>query len=126
MQIGSRFAASEESSAHAEFKKAILLAGEGDTKLSMKKLVPVRLLKNAFAEKVQELEALGATKQELQDLLGKSRAKRGMFEGDLEEGELEIGQIAASIGAIKPAADIIEEIWQEFLTAKQGICKLEL
>jgi enoyl-[acyl-carrier protein] reductase II len=125
VQIGSLFAASTESSAHSNFKNAIAQAHEGDTKLSLKKLVPVRLLKNGFFEKAQTLEDLGAGKEELAQLLGRARSKLGMFEGDLNEGELEIGQVSAMINSIKPAAEIINEIWQEFLAAKEQISKLE-
>lgn len=125
VQIGSRFAASAESSAHKNFKNAIINAHEGDTKLSLKKLVPVRLLKNDFFEKVQALEDQGAGKEELSLLLGKARSKIGMFEGNLNEGELEIGQVSATIDAIEPAAAIVNEIWQEFLAAKKQISKLE-
>ncbi len=125
VQIGSRFAASLESSAHAAFKRAIVNAAEGDTKLSMKKLMPVRLLRNSFFEKVQLLEGNGASREELINLLGKSRAKKGMFEGDLEGGELEIGQVSAAIDSIKPAAAILEEIYRDFLEVKKDISKLD-
>jgi enoyl-[acyl-carrier protein] reductase II len=114
VQIGSRFVASPESSAHDLFKQAVIDAKEGDTKLSMKKLVPVRLLKNRFYEEVKKLEDSGAEGGELLELLGRARAKKGMFEGDLDEGELEIGQISAYIDAMKPAADIVREIVEEF------------
>lgn len=114
VQIGSRFVASPESSAHDLFKQAVIDAKEGDTKLSMKKLVPVRLLKNRFFEEVKKLEDRGAEGGELLELLGRARAKKGMFEGDLEEGELEIGQISGYIDAMKPAAEIVSEIVEEF------------
>lgn len=114
VQIGSRFVTSTESSAHLHFKDAILKAGEGDTRLSLKKLTPVRLLKNKFSEEVAEAEKRGAGTEELTNILGRARAKKGMFEGDLDEGELEIGQVSASIQEIKPAAMIVEEIYQEF------------
>jgi enoyl-[acyl-carrier protein] reductase II len=114
VQIGSRFAASVESSAHEAFKEAIVKAGEGDTMLMMKKIVPVRLLHNAFSDMIQQAEARGATAEELQQLLGKSRAMQGMFSGDLENGELEIGQVSALIDSILPAATIIKTIWNEF------------
>jgi enoyl-[acyl-carrier protein] reductase II len=114
VQIGSRFAASAESSAHAAFKEAVVRAGEGDTVLLMKKTVPVRLLRNAFAHAVQQAEAQGASAEELQQLLGKGRAMKGMFEGDIENGELEIGQVSALIDAVLPAANIVTEIWSEF------------
>lgn len=114
VQIGSRFVASPESSAHEYFKQAVIDAKEGDTKLSMKKLVPVRLLKNKFFEEVQALENRGAEGGELLELLGRARAKKGMFEGNLDEGELEIGQISAYIDAMKPAGEIVKEIVEEF------------
>ncbi|MEI6265984.1 MAG: nitronate monooxygenase [Sphingobacteriia bacterium] len=114
VQIGSRFICSPEASSHLNFKEAIIASIEGDTKLSMKKLVPVRLLKNEFAKKIELAEASGASKEVLQELLGRARAKKGMFEGDLEEGELEIGQVASIINEIKPAAEIVKEIITEF------------
>jgi enoyl-[acyl-carrier protein] reductase II len=113
VQIGSRFVATPEASSHAAFKKAVIESAEGDTHLMMKPLVPVRLLKNAFYQRVAEAEARGAGKEELQQLLGRGRAKKGMFEGDLEEGELEIGQAAALIREIKPAKEVVEEIVKE-------------
>lgn len=113
-QIGSLFAASEESSAHINFKNRITALKDGDTELSLKKLTPVRLIKNAFYEKVKAAENSCATTEELQNLLGRGRAKKGMFEGDLEEGELEIGQIAATIGSIKPAAEIMTGLIQDY------------
>ena len=121
VQIGSRFVASEEASSHLAFKEAVIRSGEGDTHLSMKDVVPVRLLKNPFYDKVRELEARGASREELIALLGRGRAKKGMFEGDLEEGELEIGQVAASIRKILPAAEIIDEIIQEYHAAKAAL-----
>ena len=117
VQIGSRFAISEESSAHIDFKKAVIAAQEGDTRLSLKKLMPVRLLNNAFAAKVLEAEARGAEKTELEELLGRARAKKGIFEGDLQEGELEIGQVSALFSAIQPAATIINEIVTDYRRA---------
>ncbi len=124
VQVGSVFAASLESSAHENFKNAIINSDEGSTKLSMKSLIPVRLMKNDFFRQVEKAEAEGATRADLLDLLGQGRAKRGMFEGDLHEGELEIGQIASSIQEIKPAADILSEMWQEFIAEKVRISKL--
>lgn len=118
VQIGSRFVASAESSAHEAFKQAVIDAGDGATALSMKKLMPVRLLKNAFYEKINTAEMAGADRETLKEILGRARAKKGMFEGDLEEGELEIGQAAALINAIKPAAEIIHEIIEEFNSFK--------
>lgn len=115
VQIGSRFVASVEASSHMAFKQAVVQAGEGDTQLSMKQVVPVRLLKNKFYQQVQEAEDRGASAAELLQLLGRGRAKKGMFEGNMDEGELEIGQVAALVKEIKPAAEIVEEIWREFL-----------
>lgn len=114
VQIGSRFVASNESSAHPSFKQKIVEAGEGDTMLTLKKLVPVRLIKNRFFGQVQELEERGASTEELQQLLGRARAKLGMFEGDTGEGELEIGQVASLIDAVLPADRIMSEIVKEF------------
>lgn len=114
VQIGSLFAASAESSAHDHFKQAIVQAKEGDTQLSLKKLTPVRLIKNKFWQQVQEAELRGASEEELKTLLGRARAKKGMFEGDLEEGELEIGQVSGLIHEIKPAAQIVNELISEF------------
>ncbi|WP_443937588.1 NAD(P)H-dependent flavin oxidoreductase [Pedobacter sp. MW01-1-1] len=114
IQVGSAFAVAEESSAHTAFKSKILAAEEGDTKLAMKKLVPVRLLKNTFAESVYQAEAEGANREKLLTLLGRARAKQGMFEGDMENGELEIGQVSAMLDEIKPAKQILAEIWAEF------------
>lgn len=125
VQIGSLFAASSESSAHANFKNAIIEAQEGDTKLSLKSLVPVRLLKNDFYSQVAKAEAEGANRQELMDLLGKGRAKKGMFNGDLVEGELEIGQIASAIHEVKPASQILNELWTDFLLEKDRLSDLK-
>ncbi|UAB82727.1 nitronate monooxygenase [Zunongwangia sp. SCSIO 43204] len=121
VQIGSRFVASEEASSHINFKKMVVNAQEGDTKLTLKELAPVRLLKNKFFDDIQELYAKNPSKEELQQLLGRARAKKGMFEGDLVEGELEIGQISGLIKNIKPAADIVTEIIEEFETVKSQI-----
>jgi len=115
VQVGSAFAATRESSAHKNFKELIIGAQEGSTELMMKKLTPVRLLKNNFYEKVKEAELNCATQEELQILLGKGRAKKGMFEGELNEGELEIGQVAASINQILSAKEVVQNIWNEFL-----------
>jgi len=114
VQIGSRFVASEEASCHIHFKKAVVNASEGDTLLTLKQLTPVRMIKNDFLRKVQEAENNCASKEELEQLLGKGRAKKGMFEGDINEGELEIGQVSSMIKKITPAAEIIKEIWMEF------------
>jgi len=121
VQIGSRFVCSEESSAHINFKNEVVAAIEGDTKLSLKKIVAVRLLKNKFYEEVKAAEDSGAGALELAALLGRGRAKKGMFEGDLDEGELEIGQISANINDIKPAAVIVKEILDEYAAAKQQL-----
>lgn len=121
VQVGSRFVASEESSAHLAFKDVVVNAKEGDTALTLKELAPVRLIKNKFFEDVQTLYAKKPTLDELKELLGRARAKRGMFEGDLEEGELEIGQISGLIHDIKPAAQILNEMVAEFETAKREI-----
>jgi enoyl-[acyl-carrier protein] reductase II len=118
VQMGSRFAASTESSAHDNFKKTIVETGEGDTQLTLKELAPVRLIKNKFFDDVQQLYANCPTKEDLENLLGKRRAKRGMFEGDLIEGELEIGQIAGIIHDIQPVSVIFENIISEFEFAK--------
>jgi enoyl-[acyl-carrier protein] reductase II len=121
VQIGSAFAVAEESSAHPAFKTRIIQAVEGETALRMKKLVPVRLLKNTFADAIAAAEAEGASTELLQQMLGRARAKAGMFEGDLEEGELEIGQVAAMIREIKPAAEILQQIWREFLIERESL-----
>lgn len=119
IQAGSRFVASYESSAHQKFKEAVINAAEGDTQLSLKQLTPVRLLKNKFFTDVQQAELNGVSVDTLQSLLGKGRAKNGMFEGDLENGELEIGQVSTLIKNIQPAADIVDELWKEFEFALQ-------
>lgn len=125
VQIGSRFAASAESSAHEKFKKVIVDAGEGDTLLTMKQLTPVRLVRNKFFQQVVEAEQRGASVEEMKQLLGRARAKKGMFEGDLDEGELEIGQVAAAIREVKPAAEILNEIWNEYQALKKNLCQQE-
>ncbi len=121
VQIGSRFAASVESSASINFKNKIISSNEGDTKLMLKQLTPVRLLKNKFYEEVEKAEIRGASIEELSTLLGRGRSKKGMFEGDLEEGELEIGQISSLIREIKPAKDIIDEIMKEYYSVKEEL-----
>jgi len=126
VQIGSRFVASVESSAHINFKKRILEAGEGETMLTLKELTPVRLLHNKFYFDVMQAYQRGATKEELAALLGRGRAKKGMFEGDLEEGELEIGQVSGMIRDIKPAAEILQEIIQEFNQVTQRLGTIRL
>lgn len=115
VQMGSRFVASEEASSHLNFKRAVINAAEGDTQLSLKQLTPVRLLKNDFFKKVQDAEIKGASKEELMAILGRARAKKGMFEGDLQEGELEIGQVSSLLKEILPAGDIVKNVWKEFM-----------
>lgn len=119
VQIGSRFVCTPEASSHLHFKEAVVKAKEGDTMLSMKQSVPVRLLRNPFFQKIKEAEEHGASKEQLLEILGRGRAKKGMFEGDMEEGELEIGQVSALIHSIKPAAEVLDEIWQDFSSALQ-------
>jgi enoyl-[acyl-carrier protein] reductase II len=121
VQIGSRFAATEESSAHQNFKNTILQVKDGDTQLTLKELAPVRLVKNKFFNEVQELYKNHPTIEEIKELLGRARAKKGMFEGDLDDGELEIGQIAGLIHEIKPAKDVLNEIIDEFSSVKSII-----
>lgn len=126
VQIGSRFVATPESSAHQNFKEVVVNSQEGDTMLTLKELTPVRLVKNAFFNQVQEAYSKGASVEELNQLLGRGRAKKGMFEGDLVEGELEIGQISGLIHSIKPAAEVVEEIISEYNQALQNINALAL
>ena len=114
VQMGTRFVCSNEASNHIKYKQAIINSKEGDTMLSMKKIVPVRLMKNNFFKTIAEAEARGATKEELAEVLGHGRAKKGMLEGDLNEGELEIGEVSALIKDIKPASEIVNEIWSDF------------
>ena len=123
VQVGSRFAASVESSAHENFKNKIIETKEGETQVTLKELAPVRLIKNKFYQDVQQLYTKCPTKEELAKLLGRARAKHGMFEGNLDEGELEIGQIAGLIHAIKPAEDIILEMIADFELAKNDVAK---
>jgi len=118
VQIGSRFVCTPEASSHPSFKEAVIDAKEGDTMLSLKRIVPVRLLKNHFFDEVRQAELRGDDEEQLKNLLGRGRAKKGMFEGDLHEGELEIGQVSALIKEIKPAAEVVKEIWNDF-----NICK---
>ncbi len=121
VQVGSRFVASHEASSHPLFKQKVVEAGEGATQLTLKELAPVRLIKNKFFQDIQQAYANGASVEDLRRLLGRARAKRGMFEGDLEEGELEIGQVAAIIHEIKPAAKIVSDMVMEFESAKKDI-----
>tara|TARA_R110001583_G_scaffold2488_4_gene18097 strand:+ start:3549 stop:4490 length:942 start_codon:yes stop_codon:yes gene_type:complete len=124
VQVGSRFVASEESSAHQSFKKIVIDAKEGDTQLTLKEIAPVRLIKNKFYNDVQELYKKSPTVQELETLLGRARAKRGMFEGDLVEGELEIGQVSGLIHDIKPVSQIVKDMMEEFEIAKKKVSHL--
>ena len=124
VQVGTRFVASHEASSHPMFKQKIVEAGEGDTHLTLKELAPVRLLKNKFYRDIQQAYAAGATTTQLKELLGRARAKRGMFEGDMEEGELEIGQVSALIHDIRPAAEIVQQMMAEFQEAKAAVTKL--
>lgn len=124
VQIGTRFAASEEASGHPNFKKKIIETEEGETILTLKALTPVRLIRNEFYEKVREAEQRCASKEELAAILGRGRAKKGMFEGNLQDGELEIGQISGLIHEIKPAAEIVQSIWKEYLLAKEAVTSL--
>ena len=124
VQVGSRFVASAESSANQAFKQVVVDAKEGDTQLTLKELAPVRLIKNKFYQDVQELYSKATSVDELKSLLGRGRAKKGMFEGDLVEGELEIGQVAALIHDIKPVAEIVDDIMKEFEEAKKQISNL--
>jgi enoyl-[acyl-carrier protein] reductase II len=124
VQIGSRFVATPESSAHQQFKQAVITANEGDTLLTLKQLVPVRLIRNKFCKEVEAAEARGASTDELKELLGRARAKKGMFEGDMEEGELEIGQVSALMRDIKPAAEVVMEIVAECEAARKALAGL--
>lgn len=121
VQIGTRFAASIESSAHDRFKQKLVNLPEGETVLTMKKITPVRLIKNAFYHQLIQAEERGASLEEMKQLLGRGRAKQGIFEGNLEEGELEIGQIASQIKGIQSASEILKEIWEEYQQSKQQL-----
>lgn len=124
VQIGTRFVASKEASSHINFKNEVIKAKEGDTKLTLKELAPVRLLKNKFYQDIETLYQKAPSVEELKELLGRARAKKGMFEGDLEQGELEIGQISGLIDDILPAEDIVKSILKEFEEAKKQVSKL--
>ena len=124
VQVGSRFVASVESSAHTNFKDKVINTSEGQTVLTLKQLTPVRLIKNKFSEQVEQAQQRCATREELTQLLGRAIAKKGMFEGDLNEGELEIGQVSSQIKNIIPARDIVKNIWNEFLKEKNRIANL--
>ena len=121
VQIGSRFAATKESSAHDNFKQTIVNVKEGETELTLKELTPVRLIKNEFYNKVQDMYSKGAMKEQLAELLGRGRAKKGMFEGDLKEGELEIGQVAALINDVPTASEVFERLLEEYRDAKKNL-----
>ena len=121
-QVGSRFAVSEESSAHENFKRRVTELKEGDTMLTLKQLTPVRMVKNDFFRQVHEAENAGASKEELSELLGRGRSKLGIFEGNLDQGELEIGQISSMINCIQPAAQILNEMWNEYQAARKQLC----
>ena len=121
-QVGTRFAASEESSAHQNFKKRVVELNEGETMLTLKQLTPVRMVKNNFFRRVQEAESMGASRDELLSMLGRGRSKRGIFEGDLDEGELEIGQISSMINRVQPASEILHEMWNEYQEARKQLC----
>ncbi len=123
VQVGSRFVASNEASSHLNFKEKIIALGEGDTMLALKQLTPVRLIKNSFFEEIKKAEDSCASIEELITILGRARAKKGMFEGDMQQGELEIGQVSALINEIKPAAEIVEEIWNEFVLTQNNPLK---
>jgi enoyl-[acyl-carrier protein] reductase II len=125
-QIGTRFVATHEASSHDHFKQEVIRLKEGDTILTLKKLMPVRMIKNDFFVKVHNAENQCATEDELKRLLGKGRAKKGMFEGKLEEGELEIGQVSALIHDIKPASQVVHNIWEEFCAAREEVCSRQL
>lgn len=124
VQMGTRFVASLESSGHSSFKNKVIESEEGATMLMLKQLTPVRMMRNNFFNKIAEAEGKGASVEELKLILGRARAKKGMFEGDMEEGELEIGQVAAAVHKIIPAGEIVKEVWQEFLEAKNRISNL--
>jgi enoyl-[acyl-carrier protein] reductase II len=123
-QLGSRFVMTHEASSHINFKKSVAEAKEGDTVLTLKQLTPVRLIKNKFYEQVRLAEERCASVEELKNLLGRARAKKGMFEGDLDEGELEIGQVSCLLNEIQPAAEVVRSLWKEFLETKERLSKL--
>jgi enoyl-[acyl-carrier protein] reductase II len=123
VQVGSRFVATNEASCHDNFKNAIINTNEGDTELTLKALTPVRLLKNEFYQKVKNAQDKGASLEELTQILGRARAKKGMFEGDLKEGELEIGQVSSLIKQIIPAEAVVNELWTEYQAIYDSFCK---
>lgn len=124
VQMGSRFVASDEASSHINFKNIVINSQEGDTQLTLKQLTPVRMIKNDFFKEVQQAESTGATVNELTTLLGRARAKKGMFEGDLANGELEIGQVSALLDDILPAGDIVKNVWQDFMSGLANPVKM--
>jgi enoyl-[acyl-carrier protein] reductase II len=126
VQMGSRFVCSEEASSHAAFKQYVVESKEGDTLLTLKELAPVRMMRNGFFQEVQQAYARCATPEELKALLGRARAKRGMFQGDLQEGELEIGQVAAGLNDILPAAEIVRRVMQEFVDAQKRVAAVDV
>ncbi len=123
-QIGSRFVMTHEASSHLNFKNSIANAKEGDTVLTMKRLTPVRLIKNKFYEQVKQAEERCASDEEMKTILGRARAKKGMFEGDLDEGELEIGQVSAMLNEIQPAGEVVQQLWKEFFETKERLSKM--
>ena len=125
VQMGSRFVASEEASSHMSFKNAVIGSKEGDTVLTLKQLTPVRMMRNQFYVQVQEAERRGASQEELKTLLGRGRAKKGMFEGNLDEGELEIGQASSLLDSVLPAGDIVKKVWEEFLAGLQNPIQMQ-
>lgn len=126
VQMGSRFVCSEESSGHPDFKQHVINSKEGDTILTLKELAPVRLMRNRFYEEVQQAYATCAGPEELRRVLGRARAKRGMFEGDLEQGELEIGQVGAALNDILPAGTIVTNVMEEFVEARRKLATLDI
>jgi enoyl-[acyl-carrier protein] reductase II len=126
VQMGSRFVCSEEASSNAAFKQYVVESKEGDTLLTLKELAPVRMMRNGFFQEVQQAYARCATPEELKALLGRARAKRGMFQGDLQEGELEIGQVAAGLNDILPAAEIVRRVMEEFVDAQKRVAAVDV
>jgi enoyl-[acyl-carrier protein] reductase II len=125
VQMGSRFVASSEASSHQSFKDAVVNVKEGDTVLTLKQLTPVRLIKNKFFEQVMVAESKGASVEEMKALLGKGRAKKGMFEGNLDEGELEIGQVGVLLDRVLPAAEIVKKVWAEFMDGLKNPLRMQ-
>ena len=125
VQIGSRFAVSVESSAHQNFKNQVLEAKDGDTMLTLKQLAPVRMIKNKLYEKIQDAQQKGSSADELKQILGKGRSKLGIFEGNIDEGELEIGQVSAMINSVQPVSEIMQEIISEFNEINRNLCPVK-